>query len=83
MGGREHLPRHAKGHGHTSQIQIARCHSCHNGHNNGHMPLAHARQHADNEADAGDNHRHRQGRALEGYNNLLQHVGNGEDLDKV
>ena len=47
------------------------------------MALTHARQHADNEAHAANNHRHRQGRILEGYHNFLQHIGHGEDLDEV
>ena len=79
----EHLSGNTEGHGNAGQVQAACLHSGDNGHNDGHVSLRHTCKHADDEADAGDDNRHRQRRALEGCNDFLQHVGDGQDLNEV
>ena len=79
----EHLPRNTKGHGDTGKVQAACLHGGDNGHNDGHVSLRHTCKHADDEADAGDDNRHRQRRALEGCDDFLQHVGDGQNLNEV
>lgn len=81
--GRQHLPGYAKGHGHAGQVQAAGLHGRDNGHYDGHVALAHARQHADDKGNAGDDHRHRQRAVLKGRHDFAQHLGIGEDLDKI
>ena len=79
----EHLSGNTKGHGDTGKVQAACLHSGDNGHNDGHVSLRHTCKHADDEADAGDDDRHRQRRALEGSDDFLQHLRDCEYLDKV
>lgn len=80
---RKHLSGNAKGHCDTGKIQAAGLHSGDNRHDDGDMSLRHTGEHADDEADAGDDDRHRQRRALEGSDDFLQHLRDGEYLDKV
>ena len=83
MGGGEHLARHTEGHGDGGQFHITGSHGCYNGHNNGHMPLAQAREHPDDEGDAGDDDGHGQGAGLEGRHDFRQYFGDGENLYEV
>ena len=72
---RKHLSGNAEGHSDTGKIQASGMHSGDN--------RRHTGEHADDEADAGDDDRHRQRRALEGSDDFLQHLRDGEYLDKV
>ena len=80
---REHLSGNAEGHSHTCKVQAACLHSGDNRHDDGHMSLGHTGEHADDEADAGNNNRHGQRRALKGCDDFVQHLGNCKNLDKV
>lgn len=80
---REHLSCYAEGHRYACKVQAACLHSSDNRHDDSDMSLRHTREHADDEANAGNDDRYRQRRILEGRDDFVQHLRNRQNLDKV